>query len=126
LLQLSNHIKDLSLPPTTTDLNVYIDVAAAMSGVSLFGQRAANLTIPGVKWTFHKSGYEEEHSLEITGFDKFTHLLSETADISPAFRVIETIQGNPAFNFRRVTIDKSDAIYILERIDWSERNLAET
>jgi alpha-1,6-mannosyltransferase len=122
LLQLSNHIKDLSLPPTTTNLNVYIDVAAAMSGVSLFGQRAANLTIPGVEWAFHKSGYEEEHSLEITGLDKFTHLLSETADISPAFRVIETIQGNPAFNLRRVAIDKSDAIYILERIDWSERN----
>eukprot|EP00980_Cylindrotheca_fusiformis_P004616 scaffold982_cov139-Cylindrotheca_fusiformis.AAC.29 len=120
LLELTKYIEELPEPPTTSILHVYIDVAAAMSGVSLFGQRAAKVSTPGVEWVFHKSGYEDEHSLEsTTEFDQFTHLLSETANVSQNFQVIRTIYGNPKLNLRRFAIDRSPAIFVLERLGWS-------
>jgi alpha-1,6-mannosyltransferase len=125
LIRLSQYIQGLSLSDNTR-IHVYIDVASAMSGVSLFGQRAAQLSTPEVEWVFHKSGYEQEHALGKNAFDKFTYLLSETPDVSPKFRVVDTIQGNPSLNVRDSTIftldrliSTTDAIYILERIDWN-------
>lgn len=126
LVELSKHIKERSPSAGMKSLNVHIDVSTAMSGVSLFGQRAANLTVPGVEWFFHKSGYEKEYSLEMADFEKFTHLLSETADISPFFRVIHTMEGNPVFNPRRLSIDTSAAIYILERENWDKDDAEES
>ena len=103
------------------DVHVHIDVASAMSGVSLFGQRAADIQTKEVNWNFHKSGYEKEHSLEASGLESFTHILSENANLSREFEVIGTIQGNPSFNIRRCRIDTTDAIHILERKAWGKQ-----
>ena len=103
-------------------LHVHIDVASAMSGVSLFGQRAAKVSTPHVEWTFEKGGYESEHAVaDIEGYQQFTHLLSESSDVSPDFRVIDTIQGLPRFDIKSASILTEDYIYILERKDWPEK-----
>lgn len=120
LLRLSDDISNLQLPPAT-DIHVYIDVASAMSGVSLFGQRAADARTEEVNWIFHKSGFEKEHSLEAFNIDSVTHILSEDADLSPEFKVIDTIRGSPSFNIRRLRIDTIIALHILERKAWGEQ-----
>ena len=103
--------------------HVHIDVAAAMSGVSLFGQRAAQATTPNIEWTFSKDGYEEGNSaLEQAsgGYEQFTHLLSEDRNIVSAstFTVIHTQQGKPRLDLRERKIVKEDAIFVLERNGW--------
>jgi len=120
LLRLSDLVSNLNLP-RGTDVHVHIDVASAMSGVSLFGQRAADIQTEEVNWNFHKSGYEKEHSLEASGLESFTHILSENANLSHEFEVIGTIQGNPSFNIRRCGIHTTDAIHILERKAWGKQ-----
>ncbi|GKY91777.1 hypothetical protein MPSEU_000149400 [Mayamaea pseudoterrestris] len=95
------------------DVHVYIDVAAAMTGVSLIGQRAAQVIAPNARWTFEKGGFEDEHAFSKNdAYEKYTHLLSETPDI-PGFRVLEAVQGNPRLEWRHGQIVTSDAIYIL-------------
>ena len=88
--------------------NVHVDVAAAMTGVSLFGQRAA-----GPHWTFVKAGYEAENKAG-GDFTNFTYLLSENKDVE-GFHVLATASGNPRLNWRRGRIDTADGIYVLER-----------
>lgn len=87
---------------------VHVDVAAAMTGVSLFGQRAA-----GSGWTFVKAGYEAENDA-LHDFTDFTHLLSETNNVE-GFHVVATAPGNPRLNWRRGRIETQDGIYVLER-----------
>ena len=113
-------------------VNVHIDNAAAMSGVSLFGQRAAqeataaassSSSSPGgvkVEWTFSKDGYEQEHSIATTkhhldDYEQFTHLLSEDRNISPSFVVVRTIEGNPRISISEMKIVTQPTIYVLER-----------
>ena len=108
-------------------VNVHIANAAAMSGVSLFGQRAAqeatnSLTLysPGVKieWTFSKDGYEEEHSSitkHLDDYEQFTHLLSEEKNISPSFHVVRTIEGSPRISISEMKVVTQPTIYVLER-----------
>ena len=98
--------------------HVHIDVAAAMSGVSLFGQRAAQASTPYLEWTFRKDGYEE--GKQANGYEQFTHLLSEDLDIVPAsqFTVIHTQPGKPRLDLRNLRIVTEDATYVLERNDW--------
>ena len=124
LLLLSKYVQQKSLvhdgvlPP----LHVHVDVASAMSGVSLFGQKAAQADTPALEWLFDKSGYEDENALGGNGYSQFTHLLSESRDVSVDFFVIGTIQGLPRLNFRGATISTEDYIYILERKGWSDGN----
>ena len=103
-------------------VHVHVDVAAAMSGVSLFGQKAAELQSPNIRWTFSKGGYEEEHAMDGNdSYDKFTHLITENANTAAAaavpesFRVISTIQGQPRLNIRNAKISTQDTIYVLEK-----------
>jgi alpha-1,6-mannosyltransferase len=92
----------------SANVTVHIDVAAAMTGVSLFGQRDA-----GPHWTFVKAGYEAEN--EAGGdFSDFTYLLSENRDVE-GFHVLATAPGSPRLNWRRGRIETRDGIYVLER-----------
>ena len=101
-------------------VSVYIDVASSMSGVSLFGQRAAQASTPGIKWNFVKGGYEQQNQLGDESFHKFTHLLSENPNVPTDFRVIDTIQGNPRINLKSAKVSTNEAIYIMERITWND------
>ena len=106
---------------------VYIDVAAAMSGVSLFGQRAAQQRTAGmVQWNFVKEGYEAENALSShsSKWSNFTHLVTEDSNLvknkdAPEFRLVATSQRlvGPGL-FSRQWID---AMYVFERDGWIQR-----
>ena len=118
LLKLTDHVREKSLTTNLPSLHVYVDVATAMSGVSLFGQRAAQTSTPELDWGFVKAGYENEHVVDAVGYNEFSHLLSESSELSPDFHVIAVIQGMPRLDLRHATIIKEDSIYILERNGW--------
>ena len=92
----------------SANVTVHIDVAAAMTGVSLFGQRAA-----GPHWTFVKAGYEAENKAG-EDFTGFSYLLSEKREVE-GFHVLATAPGNPRLNWRQGRIETTDGIYVLER-----------
>jgi alpha-1,6-mannosyltransferase len=94
---------------------VYIDVASAMTGVSLFGQRDAQRRAPRTIWTFHKAGYEAQHA-EIKDISAYTHILTERRDIPKGFRTVATVQGHPRLDMKRFRISTSQAIAILQRV----------
>jgi alpha-1,6-mannosyltransferase len=100
-LEQNNHV---------TDARVWIDVASAMSGVSLFGQREA-IYHTGVR-TWDKAGYEDENRAR--SLQGYTHLLSEDKDV-PGFHVVNVAQGHPYLDLRHARIVTDDAIFILER-----------
>lgn len=105
LLRLEQHLHKYQtedgLVANDPEVHVYIDVAAAMSGISLFGQRQAsgvglNATlIPSARtaasmkektsafnWQFTKAGYEDEHAMKEDIFEysaSFTHMIVEAA-----------------------------------------------
>ena len=122
------HYLETSLPPDEQstkwqDVHVHIDVAAAMTGVSLFGQRYVsyryldeNEQVPEA-FRIDKSGYEEENSLRGAPSMVFTHLLTESQQVS-GYHVVETIQGHPRIDIRNFRIETQDAIYIMERDGW--------
>jgi len=126
LRELSSHIQNIALPSddvskNLSPVNVHIDVAAAMSGVSLFGQRAAQAATPSIQWKLSKDGYEEGMSVGHHGYEQFTHLLSEDPDISPSlFNVIHTQQGKPRLRLHERKIVTEDTIFILEKKDWAK------
>ena len=131
LLLLSNRVNELHSPKFDSNIEqkmhvtVHIDVASAMTGVNLFGQRAAISSNPHATWSFDKDGYEEENDSTNLNWSSYTHLLTESMQIAQhhdAFTVIGVAQGNPSFDFRRGTIATSDAIYVLERNDWILNN----
>ena len=96
------------------EILVYIDVASAMTGVSLFGQRAMSGGNSGVK--FAKAGYEAEHeALDSSSWLRsYTHILSEEKDIE-GFDVIGVARGNPRIDVRRLRIGTSDTIFVHEQ-----------
>ena len=96
-------------------VHVHIDVASAMSGVSLFGQRAAESLVPAVNWTFDKGGYEQENSL-VDDYSTFTHIISETkVEQMPDFVLVETILGSPRLDPKRFRIETWPSIFVLEK-----------
>lgn len=56
---------------------LYMDVATAMAGVSLFQQRDAILSTPFLEWEIHKAGYEPEHSNLVSMENSFTKLTAD-------------------------------------------------
>eukprot|EP00527_Entomoneis_sp_CCMP2396_P006986 CAMPEP_0198155850 /NCGR_PEP_ID=MMETSP1443-20131203/69350_1 /TAXON_ID=186043 /ORGANISM="Entomoneis sp., Strain CCMP2396" /LENGTH=178 /DNA_ID=CAMNT_0043822615 /DNA_START=1016 /DNA_END=1549 /DNA_ORIENTATION=+ len=118
LYALSQHVHQLVTENPalkTRPIKVYIDVASAMSGVSLFGQRAAS-NEGGASSSFHKSGYEEENAILAPSWSSFTYLLTEEKELgNDEFREVKAIQGNPWLDLRRVRIGTRESIYIRER-----------
>ncbi len=104
------------------DVSVHVDVAAAMTGVSLFGQRHAShrwVDRGGMKeGPFHieKSGYEDENNVRDSSLI-FTHLLTEHQQVE-GYHNIDTILGHPQCDFNNFRIDVKEAIFILERDGW--------
>jgi alpha-1,6-mannosyltransferase len=113
LAQLASLTKTTS---TTTDavVVVYIDNAAAMTGVSLFGQRAL-----GPHTRVVKAGYEASNADALLSDQAtWTHVITESADWLTSgddFRWVATIPGNPRLDWRRTRIVTTDALYILQR-----------
>lgn len=99
-------------------VSVYIDVAAAMTGVSRFGQRAVQTKTPStIELNFDKGGYEEENraSEASIDFSKYDFIITEDKDFGGSdFHVVSTVQGNPRFDFRRFRVTTTDAIFILQ------------
>jgi alpha-1,6-mannosyltransferase len=141
LTQLVQHIQKFQGDATTDQVRVHIDVASAMTGVSLFGQREATVRVPNMEWVFDKAGYEpenaipgggvkdneeEEESVQAPSAAKwtsmYTHLLTENKSVvdPDLFRVVDVIQGNPRLDLRRARVATTDSIYILERRDFLE------
>lgn len=111
---------------TRPPVRVHVDVASAMTGINLFGQRAAQAHTPRVFWTFDKAGYEDENAFsDSIDWRRYTHLLTETTELANSedsdFEVVGVAQGNPRLDFRRGTISTSDAIFVLERKGWASR-----
>jgi alpha-1,6-mannosyltransferase len=94
-------------------VRVWIDVASAMSGVSLFGQRDA-LYRTGVQ-IWDKAGYEDENTVH--SLEGYTHLLSEDKGVQ-GFHVVDVAQGHPRLDLPGASIVTEDAIYVLERDGW--------
>ena len=94
---------------TTSQIRIYVDVASAMTGVSLFGQTALTQLCPTC--TITKGGYETHTAIN----NKFDFILSEDLDID-GFQVIESIPGNPKLNLKEFRIDTDNAIFILKRL----------
>ena len=106
-------------------VHLHVDVAAAMTGVSLFGQRhISNLILrddkgepTAVPFRVSKSGYEEANTSdgELT---EFTHLLTEQRQVA-GFSMIEAIEGHPRLDIRAGRIATEEAIYMHERNGWN-------
>ena len=132
LERLKSHLdKCIQLQPSSTtniprrweSVHVHIDVAPAMTGVSLFGQRHASCRFGHGEtnssegsYRIEKSGFEDANS----GKDLstvFTHILTDH-QTKHGYHVIDAIQGHPRLNLRNFCIDTQDAIYILEMDGW--------
>ena len=108
LQYLSSHVASNA----TTPCRVYIDNAAAMTGVSLFGQRS----VP--QCSFVKAGYEEEHQdlISTATMTDVTFLITDEGGLGDDdFVTIHTVSGHPRLNWRKVAIETSDALYVRRR-----------
>jgi len=99
--------------PKWEDVHVHIDVAAATTGVSLFGQRSITNLYP---IQMSKSGYEAENDAK-DSFRSYTHLLSEEQSVR-GFHIVDTIEGFPRLDKRNLRIVTNPALHILERDGW--------
>ena len=98
------------------DVHVHIDVAAAMTGVSLFGQRSVTDLYP---IQISKSGYEAENVSKDPS-RSYTHLLSEEQSVR-GYHIVDTIEGFPRLDKRNLRIVTNPAIHIFEKNGWTAK-----
>jgi len=121
LERLRHHLEQETSEKWNT-IHVHVDVASAMTGVSLFGQRHISYRYLNREedvyegpFRIGKSGYEEENSnTGSTEMTLFTHLVTEQGLVE-GYHVIDTVQGHPRLDIRNFRIETQDAIYIQER-----------
>ena len=119
LLALAKDLENSSIVQIKRDINVYVDVASAMSGaMSLFGIRYFEQSCihsttenSGSACIVTKGGYEDENSKK-DGY-KFDFILSEKDDIE-GYKVKHSMKGNPRLDIKKYRILNDDAIYIHE------------
>ena len=125
LERLRNHL-ETSIPSHSSKwgtVHVHIDVASAMTGVSLFGQRYVSHrhleleenTYEG-PFRIDKSGYEEENSTKGSSV-MYTHLLTEQQAVK-GYHTVDSIPGHPRLDVRNFRIETHDSIFILEKDEW--------
>jgi len=94
---------------------VCVDVAAAMTGVTLFGQSATVKAMerlnPNASLTFIKEGYEGDNQFK--QWNHCDYLLTEEPHVD-GFSILHVSQGNPTINKHRKRIDTRDAIYVMQ------------
>ena len=108
-------------------VHIYVDVASAMTGVSLFGQRALMQECPNCNIV--KGGYETENTVSsiadngtsrgkcnglIEGPFEFEYIISEESDID-GYQILDVVPGHPRLNFKKFRIDTIDAIFVLQK-----------
>jgi len=121
MTMLQKHVAEISPMGAKKDIEVYFDVAAAMRGISLFGQRAASLSGgEGLSWNFSKAGYEKENQVSSNSLARFTHLLTENEE-QAGFHLVGISQGHPRFSFRQFRVVTTNAIFVHERNGWKRK-----
>lgn len=109
-------------------IEIYVDVAAAMTGISLFGQRAliqscrdlgGGESAQGISsermCKVTKDGYEHDNAFDLneTGFH---YLLSEQPAVN-GYNVVVAANGFPSLDLRSLRIVTKDSIYVLQQTD---------
>ena len=131
LMRLRSHLLD-TIPiqkdskSDWNDVRVHVDVAAAMTGVSLFGQRHASIRQVGEGDTYEgpfkidKSGYEEVNNLKDEAhLNSFTHLLTERTPVD-GYHLIDVAKGYPRLDIRNYRVATQNAIFVYERDGWRQ------
>lgn len=112
----------IMIPPlnvTSKNIEIYVDVAASMTGVSLFGQRAVSHVCMGktdsssFSCSFVKAGYETEHkqSLHEQNLKKYMYVITEQPSVL-GFQVVGKAQGFPRLKYFSISTD--DAIFVMK------------
>lgn len=112
LLALSSHLAQF--PENDEPIQIYVDVASAMTGVSLFGQRALLQNCPAAQCNIQKGGYEVGNEYDdVLSNAKFDFVLCKSS--MKGYKVVDIVKGNPIINWKELAIDTSNAIFVLEK-----------
>jgi alpha-1,6-mannosyltransferase len=93
------------------EIEIFIDVASAMTGVSLFGQHALAQSCRA-QCNIIKEGYEDVNGIDTTG-KSVDYMLSEKRDLA-GYGVINKIKGSPSIDIRQRKIVTTDSIFVLK------------
>lgn len=103
--------------------DIYIDVASAMTGVSLFEQRSLLSKCSENRYcNISKGGYENDHvfheSMKNYNFD---YILSEQSNVE-GYEIISAAKGHPYMNWRSMKIESKDAIFVHKQSQHSPKS----
>lgn len=113
LLALSKHLAQF--PKSDEPIQIYIDVASAMTGVSLFGQRSLIQKCPAPQCNIQKGGYELNNDYDdMLSNGKFDFILCSKSTVK-GYKVVDIAKGHPIINWRDLSIHTRNAIFVLEK-----------
>jgi len=98
-------------------IDIFVDVASAMTGVSLFGQEALMQSCHAKQCNIIKGGYEDENEHDgILSSGRFDYMLSEKSHVE-GYDVVDAAKGHPRIDMRRGGIISSDdTIFVLKKV----------